>query len=110
MSGKSAEQMKRVTRNVTPFIRGQRMFYVECEVLVPHRFLVAVPAANTEAACRLSADVIKAGKAYGIPDFYDVRGFTIAALRSGEANGAESADKIEPIPAEFRRVTRNVSV
>ena len=91
-----------VPRNVTPFTPGERMFYIECEMLIPHRFLVAVPAPNSNAACVLAENVINAGKAYGIPDFVNAERFTVRALRSGCAHSGKPADKIEAIPAAVR--------
>ena len=98
-----AEQMKRESRNVTPFRLGERMYYVEAEMLVPHKFLVAVPAADLSAACRLAADIVRHGLAYGIPDFSEAEKLAISSIKSGCARGTEAADKIEPVPAEFRR-------
>lgn len=109
MADKPAEQMKRVTRNVprnvTPLDRRARMYYVECEKLVPHKFLVAVPADSAEAACRLADGVIRAGRAYGVPDFSEARPLTVDALKSA-IDGDEMADRLEPVPDEWRIVPR----
>ena len=109
MADKSAECSARVTRNVTPFQPGDRVFYVEAEMLVPHRFLVAVSASDSDAACRLALNVVKHGKAYGIPDFSEASRLVVSSLRSGRSGETESTDRIEPIPAEHRRenVTRS---
>lgn len=98
-----AEQMRRESRNVTPIRLGERMYYVEAEMLVPHKFLVAVPAADLSAACRLAADIVRNGRAYGIPDFAEAEKLAVSSIKSGCARGSESADRIEPVPAEFKR-------
>lgn len=110
MATKSAEQTQRVACNVTPLMRGARMYYVEVEMLVPHRFLVAVPAHDTAGACQISKHVITAGLAYGIPCFGEATVPEVLSIKSGDPDGAQTADRIEPIPAEHRRATRNVSV
>lgn len=112
MERNGADQAERETAKVVPLHAGERVYYVETVVMVPHKFMVAVPAPNTDAACQLAGDIIRSSKAYGIPDFQEREAIRVTAITSEGPNDRAGATRFEPVPDKYKakRVIAGVSL
>jgi hypothetical protein len=108
MDRNASERDTRASADIVSLRDGEKVFYVETEFLVPHKHMVAVRAASPEAACRLAAEVVKAGKSYGLPDFSERGAIGVVAITSEESAGGAGASRFEPVPEKYK-ARRNIA-